>query len=510
MAAAGGRTGLLGRSSALVAATAALLALAHAGRAQPPTPQASVTGGVVSGVRDRDVVSFKAIPFAAPPVGDLRWRPPQPVKPWRGVRPGDRYGALCEQKYNPADNGVGPLPMSEDCLTLNVFAPRDAKAQPVMVWIHGGGFVNGSGTAALYDGSALARQGVVVVTLNYRLGRFGFFAHPGLTAEAKGEPVGNYGLMDMIAALKWVRANIGKFGGDPRQVTIFGESAGGIAVNDLMVSPPARGLFVRAIVESGLGREPTPSLATAEKGGASFAAQVGTPNASVADLRRLTPEQILAAGDLDIRAGQATMADGKILTIGPADGFAQGLEARVPYIVGSNSLEFPAPPAAVEQAIAAMAKDNPRAAGLEASYPDHATYSAHVLSDILFTEPGLNLAARHAANGQPTWVYRFSVLSAAVQSKLQGAPHASERQYVFETLKTSPWPTDANDATQAANIRGYWVRFAKTGDPNGGGQPVWPRYSRASEQILDFTNHGPVVTAPPRRNAMNAIAEIAR
>ncbi len=166
------------------------------------------------------------------------------MKSWDDPRPAKEFGAVCQQIYNARDNGVGALPMSEDCLTLNVFAPTGAKKAPVMFWIHGGGFVNGSGTAALYDGSALARQGVVVVTINYRLGRFGFFAHPALTAEAKGAPIGNYGLMDMVAALNWVQANIAKFGGDPKEVTIFGESAGGIAVNALMVSEAAKGLFV--------------------------------------------------------------------------------------------------------------------------------------------------------------------------------------------------------------------------------------------------------------------------
>jgi para-nitrobenzyl esterase len=478
--------------------------MAGAAHAQPSAPQASVTGGALAGVRDGDVVSFKGIPFAAPPVGDLRWRPPQPVRPWSGVRAADRYGALCEQKYNPSDNGVGPLPMSEDCLTLNVFAPPRARALPVMVWIHGGGFVNGSATAALYDGSALARQGVVVVTLNYRLGRFGFFAHPTLTAQAKGEPVGNYGLMDMIAALKWVRANIGRLGGDPRQVTIFGESAGGIAVNDLMVSPAARGLFVRAVVESGLGREPAPPLAQAEKGGLAFAAQVGLADATAADLRKLSPEQILQAGDPDIRAGQGSLADGKILPMAPMEAFSKGLEAKVPYVVGSNSLEFPAPAAALASGLGA------HAASVEAAYPDTATYQAHLASDVLFNEPGLRLARLHAANGQPTWAYQFSVLSPSMRGKLQGAPHASDRQYVFQTLNTSPWPTDGNDAAQARTISAYWVSFAKTGDPNGGGRPTWPRYDAAQDRILDFTNEGPVATSAPRRKAMDAIAEAYR
>ena len=216
-----------------------------------------IDSGDLQGVVAGEIASFKNIPYAAPPVGNLRWRPPQPVTPWSGVRPADKVGALCIQKINSSDNGVGPPPASEDCLTLNVFAPAAKSTQPlaVMFWIHGGGFVNGSGTAALYDGTELAKQGVVVVTINYRLGRLGFFAHPALLKESPNELQGNYALMDQIAALQWVKRNIGVFGGDPNNVTIFGESAGGAAVNTLMIAPPARGLFHKAISQSGLGRE---------------------------------------------------------------------------------------------------------------------------------------------------------------------------------------------------------------------------------------------------------------
>jgi para-nitrobenzyl esterase len=482
-----------------------------AAAAQTTAPQVRVASGAVAGVRDGPVVSFKGIPYAASPVGELRWRAPRPVKAWSGVRAAEKYGALCQQKYNGGDNGVGPLPASEDCLTLNVFAPAGAKAAPVMFWIHGGGFVNGSGTAALYDGSALAKQGVVVVTINYRLGRFGFFAHPALSAEARGEPLGNYALMDMIAALQWVKANIGKFGGDPRNVTIFGESAGGAAVNELMISPAARGLFSRAICESGLGRETAPPLAEAEKAGLAFAAKVGAPTASAADLRKLTPEQILAAGDPDMRAGGGAIADGKILTMSPMEGFTKGIEAKVPYVVGSNSLEFPAPASMVYAALAAVPQlvgdGRPR---LEAAYPDKAAFETHVFSDMIFVEPALSLARLHASHGQPTWAYRFSVLSKSAPSQFKGAPHASERQYVFQTLKTSPWPTDVNDAAQAATMSAYWVDFAKSADPNGGGRPRWPAYEPGTDLVLDFTNAGPIAIKTPRRSAMDALSGLYR
>jgi para-nitrobenzyl esterase len=398
------------------------------------------------------------------------------------------------------------MPMSEDCLSLNVWAPAGAKRLPVMVWIHGGGFVNGSGTAALYDGAALARQGVVVVTLNYRLGRLGFFAHPSLTAEAKNEPVGNYALMDMIAALKWVQVNAAAFGGDPKQVTIFGESAGGIAVNDLMVSPAAQGLFIRAIVESGAGREPAPKLTEAEKAGVAFADKVGRPGATAADLRALTVDQILKAGDPDIFAGGGAMLDGRILTVSPTEGFTKGLEARVPYIVGSNSLEFPVAGPALDQWFTRLRMTPAQRTKVAAAYTSPEAFALNIVSDVAFTEPALLMARLHAGHGQPTWLYRFSVLSSTAPAALKGAPHASERQYVFRTLNAATWPATPNDAVQAATMSAYWVSFAKTGDPNGGGRPKWPTYGLSSDQLLDFTNDGPRVTRTPNRPALDAIA----
>jgi para-nitrobenzyl esterase len=468
-----------------------------------------VTGGAVEGISQDGVAAFKGIPYAAPPTGDLRWRAPQPVAAWKSVKEAKAYGAICPQTYNAADEGVGPLPASEDCLTLNVFAPKGAQKLPVMVWIHGGGFVNGSGTAALYDGANLARQGVVVVTLNYRLGRLGFFAHPALTAEARDEAVGNYALMDMIQALKWVQSNIAAFGGDVGRVTIFGESAGGVAVNDLMVSPAARGLFARAITQSGLGREVMLPLVLAERAGEKFAAEIGITDATAADLRRLTPDRILKAGDPDLRAGGGAMLDGKILTVGPMAGFEEGLQAPVPYIVGSNSLELPVPEEQLQLGLSAFLS-TPDRERLASVYEDSTTFNAYVLSDLIFNEPGLTLARLHASRGFPAWAYQFSVVSSSMKDKLKGAPHASERKYVFRTLATSSWPTDDNDAAQSAFMSNYWLAFAKAGDPNGGARPVWPAYDSGADEILDFKNDGPVRTKIPRRAAMDVLADIAK
>jgi para-nitrobenzyl esterase len=492
-----------------IAAVVLAAGISGAAVAAPSPLQVLTRAGALAGVRAGGVVSFKGVPFAAPPVGPLRWRPPQPAKRWTGVRPADRVGPICTQTYNPKDPGIGPLPMSEDCLTLNVWAPaeRGPRGLPVMVWIHGGGFINGSGAAPMYDGAVLARQGVVVVTLNYRLGRFGFFAHPALTAEAPKGPLGNYGLMDQIAALRWVRANIAAFGGDPRAVTIFGESAGGVSVNDLMVSPAARGLFARAITESGLGREAAQPMAVAQRYGEAFAAKAGLSHATAAQLRALTPEQIMKVGDPDALSDGGTIADGVILPMSAHQGFARGLEAKVPYIVGYNAVEFPIPPAALPAWYGRFpdfdAAERDKVAAL---YPSREAYETQVISDLVFAEPARELARLHAAHGQPTWLYRFSILTPAARKLFKGAPHASERQYVFGRLDTFSWPTTPNDAAQSRTMIGYWTAFAKAGDPNGAGRPAWPRYAAAADRLLDFTDDGPVAKAQPDRPVLDALA----
>jgi len=464
-----------------------------------------IDSGALKGVTADSVISFKGVPYAKPPVGPLRWRPPEPATRWTGVRVADRYGAICMQKI-AVDNGVGPGPASEDCLTLNVFAPagKARSGLPVMFWIHGGGFVNGSGTAALYDGSALARQGVIVVTLNYRLGRFGFFAHPALTAEQHGAPLANYGLMDQIAGLKWVKRNIAAFGGDPANVTIFGESAGGMAVNRLMMMNQARGLFAKAIVESGVGRERGQTLAEAEADGTAFAAKLGSDSAS---LRAIPADKIVAAGP-DVLKGELPILDGFLLNENPAQAFAAGRVARVPYMVGSNSLEFPALWVGPMRAQLVKLTPDQEAQAIKA-YGDADRFNAHIVSDIVFGEPARSLAADMAQHGGPVFLYRFSVVSAKTPEPLKGgASHASDRQYVFRTLNASTWPTDARDDALAQTISAYWVAFAKTGDPNGEGRPRWPRYDH-DDRLLNFTNDGPVAEKTPDAAALDLIRSVA-
>jgi len=476
---------------AIVTALAALLAPSAVRAAE----QVRVDTGLLAGVRADGVSSFRGIPYAAPPIGPLRWRAPQPAAAWTGVRPADRNGEICMQKLSN-DNGVGEGKGSEDCLTLNVFTPRADKGArlPVMVWIHGGGFRNGSGTAALYDGSRLAQQGVVVVSINYRLGRFGFFAHPALSIEPGHGDLANYGLMDQIAALKWVQRNIRAFGGDPGKVTLFGESAGGVAVNRLMLIPAVSGLFARAIVESGLGRETGQTLSEAELSGARFVAGLSVVGQDVAALRSIPADAIVAAGDLDMIKGEAPIIDGTLVTDGVLAGFRQGREAPVPYMVGSNSLEIPAASAGALKGLDRLTPEQRAAA--EAVYGGSDALKAKIITDLVFGEPARALAQAHARTGAATYLYRFSVVSSGAPKTLKGAVHASDRQYVFQTLAASPWPTDGRDALLAKGISAYWVAFAKTGDPNGRGRPVWPRYD-AGDRLINFTNDGPKAEPTP-------------
>jgi para-nitrobenzyl esterase len=451
----------------------AVFTLALAACAAAPSPAVGgdsavvkIDTGELKGVAGNGVTAFKGVPYAAPPVGKLRWKPPMRAAKWDGVRDATGYGAICMQKMPNPDNGIGQYAASEDCLNLNVWTSdttRGAK-KPVMVWIHGGGFVNGSGNADLYDGTELAKRGVVVVTINYRLGRLGAFAHPLLTAEAKGGPIANYGLMDSVAALEWVKRNIAAFGGDRKNVTIFGESAGGMQVNRLMISPNARGLFSRAIVQSGAGRERTRWLSTvspagfpsAESDGETFVTSLGVTATSVSDLRAIPADRIIAAGDPSTFSGGGPIVDGTIFPMDVAEAFEKGLEAKIPYMIGSNSVEFPTTAASVDARLAAISPLNPgERAALEKLYPDVDTFAANIVGDIVFTEPARYLAGLHAKHGNATYLYRFSILSESVRTRMKGTQHAQERQYVFDTMRTSPYPSDANDAVQADHAGAY-------------------------------------------------------
>ena len=489
-----------------------MAALMTTGPANPSAPEISLTQGRARGRVEASIASYQNLPYAAPPVGALRWRPPAKPTAWSGVRDATRPGAICIQPPANGDPGVGPLPMSEDCLTLNVWTPQDATgALPVMVWIHGGAYNNGSGTAALYNGSNLARRGVVVVTINYRLGRLGFFDHPALATERlPDEPAGNYGVMDQIAALEWVRDNIARFGGDPGNVTIFGESAGGVAVTQLMVAPAARGLFQKAIVQSGLGRQRSalldqdrPGHPSAQSLGVAFARSAQLARATADDLRALPAERLLSP--MPAFYTDNLIVDGRVVTEDVVDAFAAGRQAPVPLILGTNSAEFwwirPADAGAYGRTDDVMTDEEYDA--LVAAYGGQGGYDTSVVSDLIFNEPARHLARLHSGAGHPTWLYRFDVVPESNPEPSGGATHASERPYVFDTLHTVGRPLGERDARAAAVMADYWTGFAAQGDPNAPDRVEWP--TAAGDQLLEFTNDGPVAQTVPHGERLDLI-----
>jgi para-nitrobenzyl esterase len=463
----------------IFAAASAVAALALAAAPAYAADTAKVAQGQLKGATAGQVTAFKAIPFAAPPVGDLRWRPPQPAKGWSGVRDASAYGPMCWQ-MRATPNGTN---QSEDCLTLNVWTPVGFKPGgklPVLVFIHGGSFTGGSGSNAIYDGTHFAERGVVLVTVNYRLGRLGFFAHPALTAEQPAGPLANYGMMDNLAALRWVQDNIAAFGGDPKKVTIFGESAGSFSVNAQMASPRARGLFVRAIGESGAFWGNTlraKTLADSEAAGVKFADSLGAH--SLAGLRAKSAQEML---DAQLKAGPGTSfipnVDGYFLPDSVATIFADGKQAKVPLLAGWNADEMNyrmllrnLPPTTANLGVRMREQYGADADKVLKLYPadtdDQAKRAAQDLASDQFIAYGTwKWIEIQAAARQPVWRYRFDQASAKDSSI--GAVHASEIPFVFQTLKSQDQPWRQED---------FWTNFAKTGNPNGKGLPEWPAYS---------------------------------
>ena len=502
------------------AVVAGVLVIAPIAAAAPSPTIVKIDSGRVQGAVSDGVLAFKGVPFAAQPVGELRWRPPQPVAAWSGVRPALTHGHDCLQAEVKGDPGMGTV-LGEDCLFLNVWRPAEASAQekagkklPVMVWIYGGGLVNGGSQPAIYQGDEFARQGVVFVSINYRLGRFGFFAHPALTAEHPDELKGNYGYMDQLAALKWVQRNVAAFGGDPKHVTLFGESAGGFSVHTMIASPLAKGLFQRAIVESGGGRTTegaAPSVAAAEATGLAFAKAQGIEGRDAAALARLRALPAAAVtGNLNMFTSNVNastypgpVTDGKLVVESPQAAYLGRRQARVAIMVGANGsdLGFDASPN-MEALMAPFDADKAKA--VAAYDPDGNTPFARVRAkvgmDRLMIEPPRFDAATFAAQGLPAYEFRFDYVGDALKARSpNGAPHASEIPYVFD--KYGPGyiamvsPTHSGDASDrdkavARTIHAYWLNFAKTGDPNGAALPHWPRYSAARDELMLFDRDG--------------------
>jgi len=471
----------------LLAVTMASL-LASAAQADTPVTIRTASGAVV-GREIGGIDVFKGIPFAAPPAGPLRWRPPQPAAAWSAPRDASAYGPACPQvTYSGAPNAGGYVgPTSEDCLNLNIFAPKGARQAPVMVWIFGGGNVAGANSIPPNDGSAFARDGIVLVSVNYRLGAFGFFAHPALTKAAPaGEPVANYAIMDQIAALKWVQRNIRRFGGDPANVTIFGESAGGQDVLTLMTSPAARGLFAKATVQSGGGWGKAPSLAEAEARGVAMAQKLGLPaDASAEQLRALPVTALVDAGQAP--QGVSPILDGHIVTESIAQAFAHGDQAPVPLIIGTNSDEASLLPQSSYALY--LAGQSP---SVLAAYPDllddHPKLARAIFDDRAMGAPARWIAGRQSAKA-PAFLYYFSYVRVVRRGKIPGANHTSENPYVFDSQMGIPNYADqiqAEDQAMAALVHSCWVSFAKTGAPTCKGAPSWPAYAPASDQLMEF------------------------
>jgi para-nitrobenzyl esterase len=468
----------------------------------------------VRGVATATTRAFRGIPYAAPPVGDLRWRPPQRVARHRGVLDATRFASHCPQIAGPF--GVGST--TEDCLFLNVFTPnpqhgRDGRGRdddrfglhPVMVWIHGGALVTGESDD--YDATRLVEQGdVIVVTINYRLGELGFLAHSALTAESPDHASGNYGLLDQQEALRWVRRNILLFGGDPGRVTIFGESAGGLSVHSQLAAPGSAGLFHRAIVESGAYQLAQPSLATAEAFGAAFAAAAGCADQTAACLRGLTVAQVLAAQPGGV-AGASPTIDNKFLTQSVGAAFASGQFNRVPILEGANHDEWrlfvgitelqiggPLPaaayPAAIQATLAVPAAVVPLFVAQYplASFPSPSLALSALGSDGIF-DCSARFVAQSVSKFVPTFAYEFSDPGAPQRflppvSFPYAAAHASEIQYVFDLPTTVPSPgLDAGQQELASAMVSYWTTFARTGQPSSRGVPAFPAYDSASDVI---------------------------
>jgi para-nitrobenzyl esterase len=464
--------------------------------------------GAISGLREAGLNVYKGVPFAAPPVGQLRWRPPTPAEPWAGMRQAGAFAPACMQE-GVSMPGEAPPATSEDCLYLNIWAPsiHTRTLLPVVVWIYGGGYRNGSASMPLYWGDRLAKKGVIVVTVAYRLGPLGFLALPELTRESTQHSSGNYGLMDQIAALEWIQRNIAAFGGDPKRVTIAGQSSGAISVSVLMASPRAKGLFGRAIGESGglfepLQLAPNYLLANAERDGEKYAASLGVT--SLTELRGLPASALLGGAN----AGGVThpVIEPYVLPMSPYEAFASGQQNDVPLLIGSNA----------EEARALTDVSNVTAdtfdAGIQASfgalpapimtaYP-HATDEEarqarlDLERDLRFGWDMWAWARLQAATGRrPIYYYSFRHKPPFPAGSVYagwGASHFAELWYVFDHLNQESWCWSKADRKLADEMSSYWTNFAKSGDPNSAGLPVWPAFAKTDGRVLHLGD--PVTT----------------
>lgn len=512
-----------------------IAALLGALLATPALAQTTVTidTGPLEGTLADGIASYRGIPYAAAPVGDLRWRAPQPAEPWTGMLDASRYGDDCSQPIVSIAVAGEANRASEDCLTLNVWTPAEAEGPlPVLVWIHGGGFLMGSGSAPIYDGSALAAEGIVVVTINYRLGAFGFFTHPALLAAGEG-PVGNFGLMDQLAALQWVQRNIAAFGGDPTRVTLAGELAGGASVVTWITSPAAEGLFAQAIVMSGGGRRglltrPTsggtitrPSADLVDLAVAAGLGVFGSSAAALAELRALPADAITTVSSLGLALMAALLqedatlpgtpiADGTLIAGDPSQAFAAGTAATMPIMIGTTAVDLPLHFPPREDPLSLFGADR-AAAGLAynpagAVNPDPTLLALAVGMDMTMHEPARYLARAETAAGAPVWLYRFTYVGQSGRPS-PGAVHGTEVPFLFHTLEDGlPGAATDEDLAIADAFSTYVANFVRYGDPNGDRLPAWPLFNPARFDLMHFTmNNGPVFGPDPRADRIAAV-----
>jgi para-nitrobenzyl esterase len=531
------------------------LQLPTASTASTSDPVVQTSAGTLRGTNAGSTIAFRGIPYARPPIGELRWQPPEPPLPWQGVREAVQPGIACTQRtsgltpfFAPMALAYGsnfeqpPIKSSEDCLYLDVWIPEwpVKRALPVMVWLHGGSNTVGSGTQPAYDGVPLTRHGVLLVTLNYRLGVMGFFSHPELTAESPHHSSGNYGLLDQLAALTWVKQNIAQFGGDPDNVTLFGESAGAIDAGRLMTSPLAAGLFKRVISESGPAFESGQTLSQAE----GFGSAVSALASGTAKSTALTKLRALPAADVEalvLKAKEhlptditAATSDGWVLPMSPQKAFLTGSIQKVDLLIGLNGRELSA-----FRLSAAAAKTSggqssvAESAGLEKvsaaarlyfgswTNPAIAIYLGRMLlnknagldraaNDLIAACPVGALASLTKASGQHVFVYRFDRSIPGKGEATLGAFHSLEVPYVFGSLRTEEWrwlPSTADDRSLSDLLQTYWTNFAKTSNPNTSGLPNWPAWSDEEKEFL-VVNQDASVTAqrnfPPLFSSLGA------
>lgn len=505
----------------LVMSLALLCASAASAQTRVKVAQGALVGTTEAGTGVR---SFKGVPFGAPPVGTGRWQPPQPVKAWTGERAADKFGARCMQRNVFGDMNFRANGMSEDCLYLNVWAPAKGNKLPVLVYFYGGGYIAGDGSEPRYDGASMASHGIVAVTVNYRLGVFGFMAHPELTKESPNHASGNYGLLDQHAALKWVQQNIAAFGGDPKRVTIAGESAGSISVSAQMASPLSKDLIAGAIGESGsiIGALSAVPLTEGEQAGVKFGAAIGAE--SLAALRALPADKLLEATAKPGLPRFSPTIDGWFFPKAPAEIFAAGAQARVPLLVGSNSEE--------SGAMGVIGREKPTVESyrkaLERLYPGKADevfklYPASNETEVLdaardlasdrfisySTWKWIELATK--SGGKPTWYYRYDRPRPAMRPEMgdaqpglaggvirgqganpnppprpRGAVHSAEIEYAMGNLASNhvyAWTPDDHKVSQV--MQAYFVNFIKTGNPNGKGLANWPQFNAGQRLIID-------------------------